>query len=67
MQKLPEEERRVSNGVSMVPEAWDKVMDHAAARDLSVSRIIEGLVLALPDIANGEMHAHERQDSTQPA
>jgi hypothetical protein len=67
MQKLPEEERRIRNGVSMIPEAWDKVLDHASAREISVSRVIEGLVLALPDIVDGEIQQHERQDSIQPA
>lgn len=61
MQKLPDDERRVSIGVSMVPEAWAKVEGHAKLRDVSVSRVIEGLVLALPGIV-GEGEVYERQD-----
>ncbi len=65
MQRLPEEERRIVNGISVLPIAWDKAMDHAAEREVSVSRLIEGLVLGLPDIAKGE-EMYEWQDVTEP-
>lgn len=46
--------RRYVNGVSMKHEAWDKALDHASAQHISVSRLLEQLVLALPEVRKEE-------------
>lgn len=57
MQRLPDNERRLTNGVSMRPHAWDMAQGQASKRQISVSRLIEELVLGLVKKGRGDVRS----------